>query len=247
MSRTDATVSNLMATEAWAFIRDSDSDEALRWLGMTEPAVASMIDGASLNALRRLADKHGSPLPADQVAAVHRAICNTAVAAATAMLDGHHNAWHDLIHGPLAATIDPWVGTKRKVMPVELNLPDPVKAKPGRRKRVTKRDGVGVMAGKLGITGCVPAEDSMGTPKRAVLLLTSTGPDRQPRYEVVSREDGEKLLRALVHGLAELGSKSAQAAWAAVCGSDPSLDPPQARKPARGREDGSDGESSVRD
>ena len=245
MVRTDATVTAPMADEAFSFVEDSDSDEAIRWLGMTEPAVASKIQAASRKALNRLGDKHGSPLTTDQIAAVRRAICNTAVATATAMLDGRHNMWNDLVHGPLAATLDPWVGTRRQVLMFELTLPESAKPKKGRRKRVTKRDGTEVIASKLGITGCVPAEDPTVSPTRPVLLVTSTGLDRQPRYEVVSKDDGEKLLRALVHGLAALGSEAATAAWPAVCSGDPSLEPPQPRRPSRDRDDDDDGEANV--
>ena len=243
MLRSDATVSATMADEAFAFVEDSDSEDSLRWLGMIEPAVAFKIQSASKKALKRLGDKHGSPLPAGQVAAVRRAICNTAVATATAMLDGRHNMWNDLVHGPLAATLDPWVGTKRQVVLFELNLPEDVKAKPGRRKRVAKQDGTEVEAGKLGITGCVAADDTTMSPKRPVLLLSSTGPDRLPRHEMVSKQDGEKLLRALVHGLAALGSKTALAAWPGVCGSDPSLEPPPLRTAPTPKDD--DGDAGV--
>ena len=244
MLRSDATVTAPMADEAFSFVEHSDSDEALRWLGMTEPAVASRIQTASQNTLKRLGERHGLLLTNAQVAAVRRAVCTTAVATATAMLDGRHNMWNDLVHGPLAATLDPWVGTRRQVLVFELTLPKSAKSKKSCRKRVAKRSGTEVRAGKLGITGCVPAEDQSMSPKQPVLLLTSTGPDRLPRHEVVSKEDGEKLLRALVHGLAALGSEAAAAAWSAVCGSDPSLDPPRPRRTSRDGDDG-DGDANA--
>ena len=152
--------------------------------------------------------------------------------------------WNDLVHDPLAATLDPWLDTRRQVLIFELTLPESAKSKKGRRQRVAKRDGTEVIAGKLGITGCVPAEDPTLSPKRPVLLLTNTGPDRLPRHEVMSKEDGEKLLRAFVHGLATLGSEAAVAAWPAVCGSDSSLEPPKPRSPSHDSND-DDGDADM--
>jgi hypothetical protein len=237
--RSDATVTAPMADEAFRFVEDMDSDEVLRWVGLVEPAVASRIKTASDNLMKRLGSHHGPVLPARQAAVVRRTVCNTAAATVTAMLAGRHNLWHDLVHGPLANTLDPWVGTKRQVLLCEVNLPDAGKEKLGRRRRVMKRGGADVMATKLGFTQCVPAEDPTFSPRRPVLLLTSTASDWQPRHEVMSKEDGEKLLRALVHGLAGLGSETARAAWPVVCGGDPSLElPPIRRTPSSHDDDG---------
>jgi hypothetical protein len=219
-----------MAHEAFSSIADLDADDAIRWLTMIEPAVASRIEVAGAKTLTRVSEHHGPKLTDAQNAVIRRAVCNTAVATATALLEGRHNLWADLINGPLANTLYPWVGVKRQVVLHEITLPPSANAKRGRHKKVKKQDGVEIMAEKLGITSCVPAEDHSMSPTKTVVLLTSAGTDRMPRHQMLNQQDGEALLRALTHSLAGMGSKSAIAAWPAVCGGDASLDPPWSPK-----------------
>ena len=244
MIRTDATVTGPMADEAYTAAGDLDVDDAIRWIETIEPAVAWKIRAAGQKTLKRLGQQPGPALSDAQTAAVRRAVCLTAIGTTIALLEGRHNLWQDLVTGPLATSLDPWVGVRRQVVLHDVDFPKQPKKKRPRGRRVSNADGTTVLADKLSITRC-----QMGkyvSPKTPVLLLESMASDRSVRHEAVSLADGESLLKALVHGLAHMGCKAAAAAWPAVCGPDPALDPPRPPGPRGTAHDVEDGEGPGR-
>ena len=227
MTSRDATVTDQMVEEAFSVIEDLDADDAIRWLGLAEPALAAKIRTVSRHVLERIVKRDCTCPWLIQHQAIRRAVSNTAVATATALMEGHHSLWLNLVDSPLAAALDPWVGVRREVIVVDIEQSLKAEKKGTRRRQESTPDSTRVKAAKLCITACVAAEDRSVSPPRSVLLLTSTAADRSVRHETVLQRDGEVLLRALVHGLARMGSSAAIAAWQVVCGDDATLDPPQ--------------------
>ena len=243
----DAVVTPAMADDAFSFADGLDSDSALGWLYQTEPALARKIRSAGQDLLRRLEEHHDLQLSLAQRAAVLRTICNTAVAAVKAVSEGHFLLWQSLAEGPLVATADPWSGVGRLVA-VESGPLRSAKGRRGSRQRkVSHQNGREVMATKLTIRSCVPARDQSVASKSRVLVLTSATADHTVRHEMISKGEAEALLKALVHALSNMGSRSAAEAWPIICGKDAGLDPPrQKERPTPGRDDqGEDGDGDA--